>query len=534
MSNPRFDAIVVGSGPGGGIASMVLAQHGMKVALIEAGGRLRPGADYNAHAPYFSQLDSRLARGRSPYYRVTEYQERDHFTPIGDTPRHGLLKALGGRSLCWAGHTLRFGPLDFRGWPISYDEVAPYYSKTERLMCVSGFRDGLFNLPDGDFLPGVPMRCNERMLWRGVQKLKAAGRAMEFVAQRKAIPTVAGKGRAKCHYCGHCMAGCEVDSKYTSVNTPIPIALKTGNLTVVPNTTMTRIRMRDAAHVQGITCINEKGDEVLYDCTALVLACSTIETARHLLINGLANSSGRVGKGLASHFGVTVFGIFPELRTRNASNDDGTDYYHSLLTGMYWDKPNPKFEGSYQVQCGGGLHPMRLPLRDIPGYGAAFKQQLREMNVIHASMNLQGMLLQTSRNYVDLDTSRKDKHGLPFPRIHLHYSDSDLAMANDMVETCEEIIRAAGGRVHSTPGKVTAGKVVIDSNHWCGTLAMGNDPKTSVVNRDGQSHDIRNLFIGDSSVFTRYPEKNPTLTNAALSWRMCDRLADKFRKGELA
>ncbi len=533
MPHPRFDVVIVGSGPGGGIASYVLAKHGLKTALIESGQRLHPGADYNAHGPYFSQLDARLAKGRSPYYRVTEYQDKDHFTGVGDNPRHGLLRALGGRSLCWAGHTLRFGRSDFRSWPIPYEEVAPYYSQTERLMCVSGFKDGLSNLPDGDFLPGVPMRCNERMLWRGVQKLKARGRAMEFIAQRKAIPTVNGAGRVKCHYCGHCMAGCEVDSKYTSANTPIPMGLKTGNLTVFTGTMMTRIRMRDAGHVAGLTCINEKGEEVQYDCKALVLACSTVETARHLLINRVANGSGRVGRGLTSHFGVTVTGIFDGLKTRDASNDDGTDYYHSLLTGMYWDKPSTKFEGTYQVQCGGGLHPMRLPVRDIPGYGASFKQKLREANAAHASMNLQGMLLQTSRNYVDLDETRKDRFGLPFPRVHLHYSDNDLAMANDMVETCEEIIGAGGGKVHSTPGKVNADKIVIDSNHWVGTVAMGNDPRTSVLNRDGQSHEIRNLFVGDSSVFPRYPEKNPTLSNVALSWRMCDKLAEKMRKGEL-
>jgi choline dehydrogenase-like flavoprotein len=535
VANPRFDVCIVGSGPGGGIAAYVLAKHGLKVALIEAGQRLRPGVDYNSHFPYYSQLDARLSAGRSPYFRVTEFQERDHFTAVGDRPGHGLLKALGGRSLCWAGHSLRFGPHDFRDWPISYAEVAPYYAQAERLMCVSGFKDGLSNLPDGDFLPGVPMRCNERMLWRGVQRLKAKGRVMEFVAQRKAIPTVAGKGRVPCHYCGHCMAGCEVDSKYTSANTPIPLGLKTGNLTVHTGMMMTRIRMQQGGgRVAGITCVNAATNrDMEIDCAALVLACSAVETARHLLINGIANSSGLVGQGLNSHFGLSVNGVFPELRNRDASNDDGTDFYHSLLTGLYWDKPSTKFEGTYQVQCGGGLHPQRLPVRNIPGYGAAFKRELREINATHVSMNLQGMLLPTSKNFVDLDESRKDKFGLPLPRVHLQYSDSDVAMANDMIETCEEIIKVAGGRVISTPGKATAAKLQIDYNHWAGTVAMGKDPRKSVLNADGQSHDIPNLFVGDSSVFPKYPEKNPTLTNITLSWRVSDRLADKFKRGEL-
>jgi choline dehydrogenase-like flavoprotein len=534
MPNPRFDVCVVGSGPGGGIASYVLAKHGLKVGLIEAGPRLRPGADYNAHGPYFQHLDARLAKGRSPYFRVTEFQERNHYTGVGDRPNHGFLRALGGRSLCWAGHSLRFGPLDFRRWSaLKYEDVAPYYSQAERLMCVSGYKDGLSNLPDGDFLPGVPMRCAERMLWRGVQRLKSKGRAMEYVAQRKAIPTVAGKGRVPCHYCGHCMAGCEVDSKYTSANTPIPLGLKTGNLTVHTGTTMTRIRMADGGRVSGITCVDESGREVQFDCTALVLACSTIETARHLLLNGIANSSGQVGRNLSSHFGLSVSCTFPEIRNRDASNDDGTDYYHSLLTGLYWDQPGKNFEGTYQVQCASGLQSMRLPIRDLPGYGADFKKRLREINVTHANMNMQGSLLRTSRNYVDLDPEKKDRFGLPLPRIHLHYSDSDVAMANDMVQTCEDVIASAGGKVLVSPGKVTAANLQIDYNHWVGTVVMGKDPKASVLNPDGQSHDVKNLFVGDSSVFDWNPEKNPTLTNIALSWRMSDRLAEKFRKGEL-
>lgn len=534
MANPRFDACVVGSGPGGGIAAYVLSKHGLKVALIEAGRRLRPGTDYNAHGPYFQHLDARLSQGRSPYFRVTEFQEKNHYTGVGDRPNHGYLKALGGRSLCWAGHSLRFGPLDFREWPVSYEEVAPYYAQAERLMCVHGFRDGLSNLPDGEFLPGVPMRCAERLLWRGVQRLKSQGRAMEYVAQRKAIPTVPGKGRVPCHYCGHCMAGCEVDSKYTSANTPIPLGLKTGNLTVFTGTEMVRIRMADASHVAGITCVDEAGKQVDFDCSVLVLACSTIETARHLLINGIANSSGQVGRNLSSHFGLSVSCTFPEIRDRDASNDDGTDFYHSLLTGLYWDKPSKDFEGTYQVQCGSGLQSMRLPVRDLPGYGADFKKRLREINITQANMNMQGSLQRTARNYVDLDPDKKDRHGLPLPRIHLHYSDSDVAMANDMVRTCHEVIGGAGGRVLSSPpAKVTAENLQIDYNHWVGTVAMGKDPKTSVLNGHGQSHDVANLFVGDSSVFGVNPEKNPTLTNITLSWRMCDRLVEKFRRGEL-
>lgn len=543
MRRHIYDVCVVGSGPGGGISSYVLASAGLKVALVESGKRLRPGVDYGGHTLIYKTLDERLAAKRTPLYSVTDFSDTGHFTPVGDRPGHGLLRALGGRSLCWAGHSLRFGPLDFKPWPIAYEEVAPYYSKAERLMCVYGNKDGLWNMPDGEFQKGVPMRCGEHVLKTGVQRLKAQGRKMEFVPLRKAMPTeFHQEQRAKCHYCGHCMNGCEVDSKYTSANTPIPRALETGNLTLLTGCTMTRILMeKDERRVSAIEYRDEKGHVQKLHCRALVLSCSTIETARHLLLNktrefpnGLANSSGAVGRNLTSHFGLTVTGFFPQLNGRDASNDDGTDYYHGLLSGLYWDEPSKDFAGTYQVQCGSGLHPNRPGRLHVAGFGSAFKRELKEKAICSANMNMQGSLLASTKKFVDLDPDRKDRFGLPLPRVHLHYEANDVAMAKDMVQTSEEIIVAAHGEVIYKPKEVSPETLEIDYNHWVGTIRMGADPKTSVVNAAGQAHDIPNLFVADSSVFTSYPEKNPTLTNIALSWRTSELLVEKAKKGELA
>jgi choline dehydrogenase-like flavoprotein len=196
MANPVFDVCVIGSGPGGGIATYALASAGLKVALVESGPRLRAGIDYNAHAPVYEHLEARLSQGWGPVSSVSrDFGATDHFVPVGDRSGHGLLRALGGRSLCWAGHSLRFGPLDFQRWPISYEEVAPFYSKAERLMAVYGSRDGLSNLPDGEFQKPVALRCAEQLLKGGVEKLKKRGRKMEFVGQRKAMPTEARPGQ---------------------------------------------------------------------------------------------------------------------------------------------------------------------------------------------------------------------------------------------------------------------------------------------------------------------------------------------------
>lgn len=543
MQHIIYDVCVVGSGPGGGISSYVLASAGLKVALVESGKWLRPGVDYGGHAAIYEKLEERLAAKRSPLLSVTDYADSNHFTAVGDRPGHGLLRAVGGRSLCWAGHSLRFGPLDFQQWPISYESVAPYYSKAERLMCVYGNKDGLWNMPDGDFQKGVPMRCGEHALKNGVQRLKAQGRKMEFVPLRKAMPTESHPAqRAKCHYCGRCMNGCEVDAKYTSANTPIPLALKTGNLTLFTGCTMTRIVMDGSGRrVAAVDYVDETGSSKQLKCRALVLACSTVETARHLLLNktnefpnGLANSSGQVGRNLTSHFGLSVEAFFPQLKNRDASNDDGTDYYHGLLSGLYWDKPSKDFIGTYQVQCGSGLHPNHPRGSYVTGFGSAFKRELREKAIGSASMNMQGALLPSASKFVDLDTDRTDRFGLPLPRIHLHYEENDIAMAKDMVQTSVDIIAAAHGEIQYKPKEVSPETLQIDYNHWVGTVRMGTDPRSSVLNVDGQAHDIKNLFVGDSSVFSAYPEKNPTLTNVALAWRMSDLLAEKAKRGELA
>ena len=536
MPAPRFDVCVVGSGPGGGIAAYALAAAGLKVALVEAGPVLRAGRDYGTHAWAYDLRTERVRSGLRPSVPNlwADRRERNHFVAVGDRPDHGWLKALGGRSLCWAGHSLRFGPRDFRRWPLSYDEVAPYYSRAERFMGVYGERNGLSNLPDGEFLRPVPMRCAEQQLKRGVEKLKARGRRMDFVPMRKAILTEPhASGRAPCHFCGLC-GGCDVDAKYTSANTPIPLAMKTGNLTLFTSAMMTRILLDSGRRrARGIEYTAPGGAVFEIESRALVLACNSIETPRQLLIHGLANSSGQVGRNLTSHFGVTVVGFFPELARREAPNDDGTDYYHSLLTGLYWDRPSGKFEGTYQVQCGAGLRHSGLIVRDLPGFGAGFKRALRERNVAHAGMNMQGTLLPSPRKLVDLDPERKDRFGLPLPRIHLHYEDSDVAMAEDMVATSEEIIRAGGGEVIASPGAIAPEKLQIDSNHWVGTARMGTDPRSSVVDTAHRCHDVPNLFIGDASVFPAYPEKNPTLTIVALAWRMADRMTESFRRGDL-
>ena len=285
-------------------------------------------------------------------------------------------------------------------------------------MGIIGNRDGLSNMPDGKFQKGVAMRCPEYMLKRGVERLKARGRRDRVVAQRKAILTEKhASGRALCHYCGHCMAGCEVDLKYT-------FSEYADSARAAKRQADAAAGIHDDADCHGRGWPQTQGDRVYRrggaeERSAVPGAGAGVQRRRERAADAggrVGNSSGEVGKNLTSHFGLTVAGMFPELKGRDLSNDDGTDYYHSLLTGMYWDRPNPKFDGTYQVQCGAGMQPLRLAVRNVPGWGAGFKRDLRQWNAAHAWMNMQGSLLVSQRKYVDLDPVRKDKNGVPIPR----------------------------------------------------------------------------------------------------------------------
>jgi choline dehydrogenase-like flavoprotein len=471
-----------------------LAKADLKVALLENGSslprrhRLRPAC----HA-----LGSRRASTTGEFAFNTAFgrRERNHFTPVGDRPEHGWLKAVGGRSLCWAGHSLRFGPGDFRQWPIAYDEVEPYYSRAEKYMGVYGNEDGLWNLPDGEFTKPIGMRCGEWLLRRGVERPKAKGAKMELVQQRKAMLTGDHpSGRALCHYCGKCN-GCCVDAKYTSANTPIPQGRRTGNLTLVSEAMVTRIVMDGSGRrVAGVEIHQAFGAVERVDCRALVLACNSIETPRQLLLNksrqfpdGLANSSGQIGRNLTNHFGLSVTGFFPELRHRKHMNDESAGTYQSLLTGLYWDKPNPKFEGTYRVQNTAGWSMFDLPVRNVKA-GRGFKRELREKCAAARPYEHAGH---------HFDIARKVRG----PRPRQEGSLRPECLAHPFALRGQRRRHGAGhdgklrrdhprgrGEVISTPGKVTTAKLEIDFNHWVGTVRMGNDPKTSVLDRFGRSH----------------------------------------------
>lgn len=536
-SEPICDVCVVGSGAGGGIAAWNLASLGARVILLEGGDWVRPARFVGHKWPY--EFPGRGLEGEYTAGLMSRepYQMEGDAAPFG----FGVLRAVGGKTLLWSAHVFRFSPYDFASarkmgadidWPVRYEELAPYYARIERLIGVASSRRNHPNVPDNDSpMQPIPLRCADRELEGGLKKLN---RGYQIFPIPKAINTVNRDGRPACHWCGHCNYGCEVESKATSANTAIPKALQTGRCTLLRHALAVRLessgnRIRNLRYIDTRT-----GDEHQLKARAFVVACGPIETARLLLVSGVGNSSGQVGRNLMSHINPSVQGYLPQLEGSAIVNDDGTDNFHGIIPDIYWKSPHPAFQGGYHIQTTGGvqqgIHFGRgfAWAAAIPGFGASLKRRIRERLPALVGLHPQGTMTPSKSNFVALHPSEKNAAGQPVPVIHLSYGPNERAMAADMMERCAEIIEAAGGRVTARSPRITH-----DPFHYVGTCRMGDDPKRSVLNRYCQSHDVANLFIADGSSFTAYPEKNPTLTVMALSLWATSYLAEELRKGNL-
>ena len=528
---------------------MVLSEHGVKVCVLEIGEWKDPNKDFHGHQwPY--ELPFHGFRG--------EYTEKLYgdpaifrFSSVGAYPAsYFIVPAVGGKTLLWAGHSWRFGQHDFRlrsirgvgeDWPFQYEDLVPYYERAEELMGVCGSRDGLDVIPDGHFLPPLKLRCGEMDIGRALTKI---GPQLKMIVTRKAINTIPYGGRPPCHYCGHCQRGCDVDAKYTSANSAIPAAVKTGRCTLVTGALAARIVVSSSGERANGVIFHEvrSGREHRIQCRAMALACGPVESARLLLVSkskwfpeGLGNRSGQVGRNLQATIGLSTAGFLKSMVGSPVVNDDGTEVFHGTIPNPYYDHPHPDFPNGYLINVGSGaqlaysigsagLEFARL----YGGFGAQYKRRVRATFPALILLGCQGQTLASKDNYVDLDPSLCDGFGLPAIRLHYEIGQSERAMMRDMRHVTRAILEAAQGEIINAEAQGG-----VDASHYVGTCRMGTDPGRSVLNRYCQSHDVKNIFVVDGSSFPSYPEKNPTETVIAVSMRAADFLAEELRKGNL-
>jgi choline dehydrogenase-like flavoprotein len=592
-TQPSYDVIVVGSGAAGGQTAYTCAMAGAKVLMLEAGRnydpvRETPMFQINGHAPlrgdrtedkpfgfYDSTVDGGWQVPGEPYTNASDKPEQTFWW--------WRARMLGGRTNHWGRISLRNGAYDFKprsrdglgfDWPLTYEDVAPYYDKVEMLIGVYGSNEGLENTPDsppGVLQPPPAMRAGEQFTRQHAKKLGLPvvpiHRAVLSVRQdadalpRKLHPNNpraqrvladAMRSRAACFWATPCGRGCSIGATYQSTTVHLPPALASGNLDLVSNAMAREVTMNNSGKATGVIYIDKTtGREAVARGRIIVLAASSAESVRILLNSksprrpaGVANSSGLVGKYIMDTVGASLGGQIPALENLPLHNEDGAGGNHVYIPWwLYKEQLAGKlgFARGYHIEFGSGR---QMPnagtgagLEWLTGgsYGRKFKEDARRYYGSFLGFAGRGEMIPNEDSFCDLDPKVKDKWGIPVLRFHWKWSEHETRQAKHMQDTFAALIREMGGRLRHQPQADGAkaiepgGKII----HEIGGAIMGSDPKTSVTNQWCQTWDVKNLFLTDGAPFCSNADKNPTLTIMALAWRASDYLLDEMSKGNL-
>ena len=561
-STPEFDAIVVGSGMTGGWAAKELTELGLRTLVLEAGRPITPEKDAAEHVqPWEMRFrgmgDRRHVESRQQVQRNSvSFDEISHkywtddvdnpYTTPADKPFHWFrARQEGGKSLIWGRQVYRWSDLDFEAnlrdgigvdWPIRYRDLAPWYDRVEQFIGVSGRKEGLAHLPDGPFLPPMGFTCVEEHVRERIAARFGGERLMTI--GRVAVLTAAHNGRAACHYCGPCHRGCITRSYFSSVNATLPAARATGRLTLRPFSIVRDLMLdRRTNRVSGVRVVDaQTRAERTYTARVVFLCASAIESARILLNtrsarfpDGLANSSGQVGRNIMDH-----------IKWGGASGDmEGWSDKHVVgnrPNGIYVPRfrnvrsKHPDFIRGYGFQGGAGRAGWQSRARE-PGIGLGFKRRLSTLGPWSMTFGGFGEMLPRQENRATVHPTRVDAWGIPVLHIECAWGPNELALHRDMNVTAAELLEASGarnirpdGRGPSTPG---------NTNHEMGTARMGRDPRTSVLNQWNQAWDVPNLFLTDGACMTSSANQNPSLTYMALTARACHHAVEEMKRGAL-
>ncbi len=520
MANPIHDIVIAGSGAAGGTLAAHLAAAGVDVALVEGGPKIDTRVAFNTHAMPFhfpNRAIPTMKAGKEGFF-----SER--------------ARGVGGKTLTWNAVAWRYSQRDFKGkshdgagenWPFDYKDLAPYYDRIEREIGVCGNLDGLEDLPDGVFLPPVPMKCTDVAVKNGAAKL-----GVKVIHVRKATLSRPRGGRPACHYCGNCMAGCDVVAKYNSADVHIAPAMKTGKLTVYHDSIVREVIVNQENRVTGVRTLNRetkaegeiKGRGVVVCCACVQSVSLLLMSKSRLYPNGLANSSGQLGKHFIPHFTGGVQCFLKDFIGKPPANDEGFLDHAYVPSFMHSRKRD--YARSFGVQFNYQNRRSTGWTRSIPGFGKSYKQAVTDRYPAFLTFSPYGEMLPNAKSFIDLDPSVKDAHGLPAARRHVWWGSNDLKIFADMIEWSKRILESTGAEILSVSDEPR-------TNHELGGARMGEDTRTSVVNSFCQTHDVKNLFVVDGAVFPSASEKNPTHTIMALAARTAEHIQERLKKGGL-
>ena len=565
-SSKQYDVIIVGSGAGGGMATKVLSEAGLKIALVEAGPYFDPAdPDQQTQMKWPYESPRRGAGTQRAFgdfdmaYGGWEIEGEPYTRKDGTQFDWFMSQMLGGRTNHWGRISLRFGPKDFKhkdvdglgdNWPIGYEDVAPYYDKVDKLIGVFGTKENFNNEPNGYFLPPPKPRLHELFYIKGAQKS-----GVPVIPSRMSMLTKRiNNERGVCFYCGQCSRSCSVYADFSAGSCLIFPAQKSGGqIDLYVNSMVREVLTNDEGKATGVSFVN-KEDRKEYNLNAkvVVLAASACSSARILLNsksaqhpNGLGNSSDVVGRYLHDSTGGGRSAFIPDLINRKPSyNEDGVGGMH-VYTPWWLDNKNLDFPRGYHIEVWGGMgmpsygfgfDPNSLNRffgLPVGGYGDKLRDDVKKYYGSVIGMAGRGESIAMRDNYCEIDPSVVDEWGIPVLRFHYKWSDYERKQAKHMQQTFEEIIHNMGGQLlGEAPGAdqdyglLAPGRII----HEVGTTRMGDDPKHSVVNRYQQLHDANNVFVVDAGPFVSQADKNPTWTILALSWRTSEYIIDQLKK----
>lgn len=510
--------VVIGTGAGGGVLANELAQKGVKVVALEAGGRHLPDDYVNDEWDSFGQLAWTDPRTTSGDWRVAK--------DFSGLPAW-IVKAVGGSTVHWAGASLRFQEHEWKAattygnvqganlldWPIDSAEMAPWYSKAEDKL-------GVTQTGGRKALPGSN---NFKVFEAGARKLGYK----EVHTGRMAINSADNDDRAACQQTGFCFQGCKWGAKWSTAYTDIPRGEATGNLEVREKAHVLRIEHDKSGKVTGVVYMDADGKQQLQKARVVCVAGNSIESPRLLLNSassiypdGLGNSSGQVGRNYMRHMTGSVYAVFdkPVKMWRGTT-----------MAGIISDEakhdPSRGFVGGYEMETLSLGVPFMAAFLDPGGWGREFTTALDAYENM-AGMWLVGEDMPQETNRISLNHNVKDQFGLPVANVHFDEHPNDIAMRAHAYKQGTAVYEAVGAtRAFPTPP--------YPSTHNLGTNRMSENPRDGVVNKWGQSHDVKNLFVSDGSQFTTGAAENPTLTIVALAMRQADHLARELKAGNL-
>lgn len=553
------DAVVVGSGAGGAMAAWVLTKAGASVLMLEAGRDYSPD-----ETPMLNlAMDAPLRGVGTPdkpfgYYDATvdggwDMPGEPYTKSEGSDFMWWRSRMMGGRTNHWARNSFRMGPYDFKpqsrdglgvDWPFDYEDVAPWYDRTEKLVGVYGSNTGLENHPSSG--PGVLHTPPKFRVWETF--LKAGGDALNIpvVPARRAILTRQIDERSPCYWASPCGRGCNIGAAFQTTTSLIPWAKATGKLTIAANAMVYEVLLDASGKATGVRYIDKvSGQHREAKGRVVVLAASTGETARILLntkpngrSEGLANSSGQVGRNLMDTVGSSVSGYFPQLEGRPRYNEDGAMGLHAYIP--FWDykavaEGKADTPRGYHVEIGGSFGDPGMGVgSSLDGYGASLRSDVKRRYGARIGFTQRGEMIPNAQSYCEIDTDVKDKFGIPVLKFSFAWSEHELKQVTHFQNAMKALIDKLGGTLVSQPAEpakaISKGGEII---HEVGTCRMGADAKTSVVNQFGKTWDVDNLYLTDGSVFASKAHKNPTITILMLAMRSADNIAGRLKRGEL-